>query len=76
LILKGSAFFSFFSGATQALQVRIFCHDKCFDGACSASLFTRFHRECLDHYAGYEYHEPVRRAGALVGGLREKSDIP
>ena len=29
------------------LLVRVFYHDKCFDGACSASLFTRFHRECI-----------------------------
>src|SRR4029079_17772168 len=26
------------------LRVKVFYHDKCFDGACSASLFTRFHR--------------------------------
>jgi hypothetical protein len=47
------------------LQVRVFYHDKCFDGACSASLFTRFHRECVAPGAGYEYHGLVHRAGAL-----------
>jgi hypothetical protein len=47
------------------LQVRVFYHDKCFDGACSASLFTRFHRECIAHDASYEYHGLVHRAGAL-----------
>jgi hypothetical protein len=47
------------------LRVRVFYHDKCFDGACSASLFTRFHRECIDHGATYEYHGLVHRAGAL-----------
>jgi hypothetical protein len=49
------------------LQVRVFYHDKCFDGACSASLFTRFHRECIDtaRTAVYEYHGLVHRAGAL-----------
>jgi len=48
------------------LQVRVFYHDKCFDGACSASLFTRFHRECIaDGAAHYEYHGLVHRAGAL-----------
>ena len=26
------------------MRVRVFYHDKCFDGACSASLFTRFYR--------------------------------
>ena len=38
------------------MRVRVFYHDKCFDGACSASLFTRFHRECIDSSATYEYH--------------------
>ena len=47
------------------MQVRVFYHDKCFDGACSASLFTRFHRECIDSSARYEYHGLVHRAGAL-----------
>ena len=47
------------------MQVRVFYHDKCFDGACSASLFTRFHRECIAPGAHYEYHGLVHRAGAL-----------
>jgi len=49
----------------QAVRVRVFYHDKCFDGACSASLFTRFHRECITAGADYEYHGLVHRAGAL-----------
>jgi hypothetical protein len=47
------------------LRVRVFYHDKCFDGACSASLFTRFHRERIANDASYEYHGLVHRAGAL-----------
>ena len=47
------------------MQVRVFYHDKCFDGACSASLFTRFHREQIARGATYEYHGLVHRAGAL-----------
>ena len=47
------------------MRVRVFYHDKCFDGACSASLFTRFHRECVAAGASYEYHGLVHRAGAL-----------
>ncbi len=45
--------------------MRVFYHDKCFDGACSASLFTRFHRERVAPGASYEYHRLVHRAGAL-----------
>ncbi len=47
------------------MRVRVFYHDKCFDGACSASLFTRFHRERIAPAASYEYHGLVHRAGAL-----------
>jgi hypothetical protein len=47
------------------LRVRVFYHDKCFDGACSASLFTRFHRERIASGADYEYRGLVHRAGAL-----------
>lgn len=47
------------------MPVRVFYHDKCFDGACSASLFTRFHRERIDQGTSYEYHGLVHRAGAL-----------
>jgi len=58
------SFFLRLEGVT-ILRVRVFYHDKCFDGACSASLFTRFHRECIAPDASYEYHGLVHRAGAL-----------
>ncbi|HWZ00155.1 MAG TPA: DHH family phosphoesterase [Edaphobacter sp.] len=48
-----------------ALECGIFYHDKCFDGACSASLFTRFHRECVKTADRFSYHGLVHRAGAL-----------
>jgi hypothetical protein len=47
------------------LKVGVFYHDRCFDGACSASLFTRFHRECIRQDAAYDFHGLVHRAGAL-----------
>jgi hypothetical protein len=52
------------------LNCRVFYHDKCFDGACSASLFTRFHRECVGTAEGYDYQGLVHRAGGglAVGG--------
>ena len=65
-MLNSSAFSGFTAQEdSQVLQVRVFYHDKCFDGACSASLFTRFHRECIARDASYEYHGLVHRAGAL-----------
>jgi hypothetical protein len=53
------------AGESEALKVRVLYHDRCFDGACSASLFSRFHRECIDPRSDYEYHGLVHRAGAL-----------
>ncbi len=50
------------------VKVRVFYHDKCFDGACSASLFTRFHRERIaadPAQTEYEYCGLVHRAGSL-----------
>jgi hypothetical protein len=47
------------------LECGVFYHDRCFDGACSASLFTRFHRECVKTADKYSYHGLVHRAGAL-----------
>ncbi len=47
------------------MKVRVFYHDKCFDGACSASLFSRFHQERIRPDASYEFCGLVHRAGAL-----------
>lgn len=47
------------------MDVRVFYHDNCFDGACSAALFTRFHRECIHAGAHYHYQGLVHRADAL-----------
>ncbi|WP_213805945.1 DHH family phosphoesterase [Granulicella sp. dw_53] len=47
------------------MDCKIFFHDKCFDGACSASLFTRFHRECVKTADRFSYQGLVHRAGAL-----------
>lgn len=47
------------------VKVRVFYHDKCFDGACSASLFARFHRECIASGSEYEFCGLVHRAGSL-----------
>lgn len=43
----------------------MFYHDHCFDGACSASLFTRFHQTVIGGVNGYAYHGLMHRAGSL-----------
>jgi len=47
------------------LRVRVFYHDKCFDGACSAALFSRFYRERIRADVEFQYSGLVHRAGAL-----------
>jgi hypothetical protein len=47
------------------VKIKVFYHDKCFDGACSAALFTRFYRERIREHAEFEYQGLVHRAGAL-----------
>ena len=47
------------------MNCRVLHHDFCFDGACSAALFTRFHRECIGTASSFDYRGLVHRAGAL-----------
>jgi len=37
------------------MTFRVLHHNQCFDGACSAAVFTKFHRECIGGASGYEY---------------------
>jgi hypothetical protein len=43
----------------------VFYHDHCFDGACSASVFTRFHRECIGTAQEFSYFGLMHSAGSL-----------
>jgi hypothetical protein len=47
------------------LNCRVFYHDHCFDGACSASIFTRFHRECVGTAQNFSYAGLMHSAGSL-----------
>src|SRR5512146_2968574 len=49
----------------RPVRVRVFYHDKCFDGACSAALFSRFYRERIRSEADFVFTGLVHRAGAL-----------
>jgi hypothetical protein len=52
-------------GREAILQVRVFYHDKCFDGACSAALFSRFYRERIRSDVKFVYSGLLHRAGSL-----------
>jgi hypothetical protein len=47
------------------LKVRVFYHDKCFDGASSAALFSRFYRERIRSDAEFVFSGLLHRAGKL-----------
>ena len=47
------------------MRVRVFYHDKCFDGASSAALFSRFYRERIRNDVEFVFSGLLHRAGAL-----------
>ena len=47
------------------MRVRVLYHDKCFDGASSAALFSRFYRERIRSDVEFVYTGLLHRAGAL-----------
>ena len=47
------------------MRVRVFYHDKCFDGASSAALFSRFYRERVRSDVEFVFSGLLHRAGAL-----------
>lgn len=47
------------------MKVRVFYHDKCFDGASSAALFSRFYRERIRNNVEFVFSGLLHRAGAL-----------
>ena len=47
------------------MRVRVFYHDKCFDGASSAALFSRFYRERIRGDVEFTFSGLLHRAGAL-----------
>ncbi len=47
------------------MKVRVFYHDKCFDGASSAALFSRFYRERIRGDVDFVFSGLLHRAGAL-----------
>jgi hypothetical protein len=47
------------------LKLKVFFHDRCFDGACSAALFSRFYRERISSDVEFEFSGLLHRAGSL-----------
>ena len=49
----------------DGLKVRVFYHDKCFDGASSAAIFSRFYRERIRSDVQFVFSGLLHRAGSL-----------
>ena len=49
----------------SGVRVRVFYHDKCFDGASSAAIFSRFYRERIRGDVEFIFSGLLHRAGAL-----------
>jgi hypothetical protein len=47
------------------LKLKVFYHDRCFDGASSAALFSRFYRERITGDVEFEFSGLLHRAGSL-----------
>jgi hypothetical protein len=47
------------------LKVKVFYHDRCFDGASSAALFSRFYADRIRSDVEFVYSGLLHRAGAL-----------
>ena len=47
------------------MAVLVCFHDRCFDGVCSAAVFTSFYRQCIDARADFHYRGLIHRAGLL-----------
>jgi hypothetical protein len=55
------------------LRVRVFYHDKCFDGASAAALFSRFYRERIRSDKGVYWQRALIACQALEGKIGEAS---
>ncbi|HWH61431.1 MAG TPA: hypothetical protein VN682_27665 [Terriglobales bacterium] len=47
------------------MKLKVFFHDRCFDGASSAALFSRFYRERISSDVEFEFSGLLHRAGSL-----------
>ena len=47
------------------MRVKVFYHDRCFDGASSAALFSRFYAERVRNNCEFVYSGLLHRAGSL-----------
>lgn len=61
------------------MKFRVLHHNNCFDGACSAAVFTKFHQECVGGAESYEYcglaHQPGGAMNQNIFGPGENAIV-
>ena len=58
----------------MALKVHVYYHDKCFDGASSAAIFSRFYRERIRDDVEFVFTGLLHRAGGLFDDVKFDGD--
>lgn len=56
------------------MKVHVYYHDKCFDGASSAALFSRFYRERIRDDVEFVFFGLLHRAGSLFEDVKFDGD--
>jgi hypothetical protein len=56
------------------MRVKIFYHDHCFDGACSAAVFACFYRRAFDAQTEFSYAGLMHRPGGSFGEMQFDAD--
>ncbi len=64
--LRGESNPEFVLEENEKMTFRVLHHNNCFDGACSAAVFTKFHRECVGGAESYEYHGLAHQPGGAM----------
>jgi len=57
------------------MKVRVFFHDRCFDGAASAAVFSRFFRAKVDPSAEFQYTGLAHKASQLFDETQFDGDV-
>ena len=57
------------------MKVRVFFHDRCFDGSASAAVFSRFFRAKIDPSAEFQYTGLAHKASQLFDETQFDGDV-
>ena len=56
-------------------KVAVHYHDRCFDGASSAAVFTRFYSQCINSDAEFIYHGLIHQPAGLFDNVPFEGDV-